>query len=115
MSTPEESNVALDSRSLAESLELKLVEVCEGRLGKLVWFRTDWQRGGAAIWKQGKSLTHDSLKARCGRLLAMIGMALENRPGAIKLLQNYDLDQRMRHRHSTQRNLVLAGIDALLR
>ena len=25
-----------------------LAEACEGRLSTITWFRTDWQRGGAA-------------------------------------------------------------------
>lgn len=35
-------------RDLAASLEPVLTEACEGRLDSIVWFRTDWQRGGAA-------------------------------------------------------------------
>lgn len=37
-----------DARSLAASLEPQLLAECEGRLGPVTWFRTDWQRGGAA-------------------------------------------------------------------
>ncbi len=37
-----------DQRAFASSLEPALREACEGRLGTLTWFRTDWQRGGAA-------------------------------------------------------------------
>jgi hypothetical protein len=37
-----------DSRSLASSLAPLLLQACEGRLGEIVWFKTDWQRGGAA-------------------------------------------------------------------
>jgi len=37
-----------DSRSLAASLEPVLAEACQGRLGKITWFKADWQRGGAA-------------------------------------------------------------------
>jgi aminoglycoside phosphotransferase (APT) family kinase protein len=36
------------ARSLAASLEPQLLEACRGRLGPITWFRTDWQRGGAA-------------------------------------------------------------------
>jgi len=35
-------------RDLAASLEPVLGEVCGGRLESITWFRTDWQRGGAA-------------------------------------------------------------------
>lgn len=37
-----------DRRSLAASLAPALSEVCEERLSDITWFRTDWQRGGAA-------------------------------------------------------------------
>ncbi len=37
-----------DARSLAQMLEPALVEACSGRLNDIAWFRTDWQRGGAA-------------------------------------------------------------------
>lgn len=37
-----------DPHSLAASLEPVLAEACEGRLSAITWFRTDWQRGGAA-------------------------------------------------------------------
>lgn len=37
-----------DPRALAASLEPVLLSVCEGRLRDVSWFRTDWQRGGAA-------------------------------------------------------------------
>jgi len=37
-----------DPRHLAETLAPVLAEACHGRLSKLSWFRTDWQRGGAA-------------------------------------------------------------------
>ena len=37
-----------DPRSLAASLGPQLDEACEGRLSTITWFRTDWQRGGAA-------------------------------------------------------------------
>ena len=35
-------------RDLAASLEPVLGDACEGRLESITWFRTDWQRGGAA-------------------------------------------------------------------
>lgn len=34
--------------SLAASLAPVLIEACDGRLSDIRWFRTDWQRGGAA-------------------------------------------------------------------
>jgi hypothetical protein len=39
-----------DSRSLAAALEPLLIETAGGggRLGHITWFKTDWQRGGAA-------------------------------------------------------------------
>jgi len=37
-----------DPASLAARLEPVLGEACEGRLSPVRWFRTDWQRGGAA-------------------------------------------------------------------
>ncbi len=36
------------AQSLAGSLEPVLAEQCNHRLGKISWFKTDWQRGGAA-------------------------------------------------------------------
>ena len=39
---------AADSRSLAASLAPLLGQACDGRLGEILWFKTDWQRGGAA-------------------------------------------------------------------
>ncbi len=36
------------SQDLAAALEPVLREACEGRLGSIGWFRTDWQRGGGA-------------------------------------------------------------------
>ena len=40
-----------DSRSLAASLAPVVRNACEGRLGEITWFKTDWQRGGAATGK----------------------------------------------------------------
>lgn len=37
-----------DSRSLAASLLPHLVQACEDRLHDVIWFKADWQRGGAA-------------------------------------------------------------------
>ena len=34
--------------SLAASLAPVLSDACDGRLGQISWFKTDWQRGGAA-------------------------------------------------------------------
>jgi aminoglycoside phosphotransferase (APT) family kinase protein len=36
------------TRNLASSLAPVLKEACEQRLSDIVWFKTDWQRGGAA-------------------------------------------------------------------
>ncbi|MHC5005664.1 MAG: phosphotransferase family protein, partial [Planctomycetota bacterium] len=61
MSTSEEPIVELDSRLLAESLAPTLLQACDQRLEELVWFRTDWQRGGAATatarWTQDDGTT----------------------------------------------------------
>jgi hypothetical protein len=43
---PEE--MAQDAHDLGPQLEAALVEACGGRLDDIHWFRTDWQRGGAA-------------------------------------------------------------------
>jgi len=37
-----------ETRNLASTLAPVLREACENRLSDIVWFRTDWQRGGAA-------------------------------------------------------------------
>ncbi|RMD63874.1 MAG: aminoglycoside phosphotransferase family protein [Planctomycetota bacterium] len=42
--TPSEGDVA----SLARQLAPALLEACDGKLSDLRWFRSDWQRGGAA-------------------------------------------------------------------
>jgi len=39
------------SRTLAASLIPLVVDGCEGRIEQIVWFKTDWQRGGAATAK----------------------------------------------------------------
>ena len=45
-------------KSLASSLEPVLKKQTENRLGDIHWFRTDWQRGGAATgfstWQNGE-------------------------------------------------------------
>lgn len=41
-------SVPADSRSLASSLAPLVAEACDGRLSEIRWFKTDWQRGGAA-------------------------------------------------------------------
>lgn len=47
------------NRALAEGLAGPLLEACGGRLEGLTWFRTDWQRGGAATahgrWTSGQT------------------------------------------------------------
>jgi hypothetical protein len=40
-----------DSRTLAASLGPLVAQACGGRLGEITWFKTDWQRGGAATGK----------------------------------------------------------------
>lgn len=45
-----------DHRSLAASLAPLVVETCSGKLGSVTWFRTDWQRGGAATGKSHYAL-----------------------------------------------------------
>ena len=40
-----------DSRTLASSLAPLIIEACERRLHDITWFKTDWQRGGAATGK----------------------------------------------------------------
>lgn len=46
--TPSAETAHADSRTLAASLAPLVAQACQGRLGQIVWFRTDWQRGGAA-------------------------------------------------------------------
>lgn len=48
MNQPLATAHSADSRSLAASLAPLLMQACEERLGDIVWFKTDWQRGGAA-------------------------------------------------------------------
>jgi hypothetical protein len=45
-----------DLRSLAASLAPVIRVECEGRLGEITWFKTDWQRGGAATGKSTYTL-----------------------------------------------------------
>lgn len=63
--TPPEP-VSTESASLqpfGASLAPVLLEVCEGRLAKVRWFRTDWQRGGAltgySVWTDAAGAEHD--------------------------------------------------------
>jgi hypothetical protein len=55
-STPPSDAGHRDARSLAQNLLPHLREVTDGRLGKVRWFKTDWQRGGAAtgrvMWRK---------------------------------------------------------------
>lgn len=44
----ESTGGASGGRDLAASLEPVLGAACDGRLDSITWFRTDWQRGGAA-------------------------------------------------------------------
>lgn len=41
----------IDSRALAATLAPLVAQACDGRLSEITWFRTDWQRGGAATGK----------------------------------------------------------------
>ncbi|MDG2292010.1 MAG: phosphotransferase, partial [Phycisphaerales bacterium] len=58
--TPPPSN---DHRSLAATLLPHLTEACDGRLHDVIWFKADWQRGGAATgrakWKSDRGEPHD--------------------------------------------------------
>jgi aminoglycoside phosphotransferase (APT) family kinase protein len=44
------------TRNLASSLAPVLNEACERRLSEIVWFKTDWQRGGAATGRSSYRL-----------------------------------------------------------
>jgi hypothetical protein len=48
-----------DSRTLAAALAPVLRQACEDRLGEITWFRTDWQRGGAATGESVYRLDDD--------------------------------------------------------
>ena len=48
---PSTDTARADARSLAASLAPLVAQACDGRLGEVTWFRTDWQRGGAATGK----------------------------------------------------------------
>lgn len=48
MTPPVAESNPTDARSLAASLTPELVRACDGKLSNVSWFRTDWQRGGAA-------------------------------------------------------------------
>lgn len=45
---PQHGNACSDQHTLGESLGPALREACEGKLGPIEWFRSVWQRGGAA-------------------------------------------------------------------
>lgn len=55
MNQPPTDATASHSRGLAAALAPQLNDICENRLHGIVWFRTDWQRGGAAtaraLWR----------------------------------------------------------------
>lgn len=42
------SNLPADAHDLGPNFEPYLLEACDGRLAEIRWFRTGWQRGGAA-------------------------------------------------------------------
>ncbi|MEO1129990.1 MAG: phosphotransferase [Planctomycetota bacterium] len=48
MSEPLPARLAASAHDLGPQMEPALVDACEGRLKDVHWFRTDWQRGGAA-------------------------------------------------------------------
>ncbi len=54
--TPPADTAVSDSRTLAASLAPLVANACDGRLGEVTWFRTDWQRGGAATGKSTYAL-----------------------------------------------------------
>jgi hypothetical protein len=59
-------------RDLAASLEPVLEQVCQGRLDSITWFRTDWQRGGAAPG-------HAEWRGEDGRRTVLVKMPLHPR------------------------------------
>lgn len=60
--TPSAETAHADSRTLAASLAPLVAQACDGRLGPIVWFRTDWQRGGAATGRCTYTLPDGSIK-----------------------------------------------------
>ncbi len=52
------------SQDLAAALEPVLREACEGRLGSIGWFRTDWQRGGGARRAAASGTVATEIRAR---------------------------------------------------
>jgi hypothetical protein len=52
-----------DHRNLAASLLPHLTEACDGRLQDVIWFKADWQRGGAATgraqWRTDRGVPAD--------------------------------------------------------
>lgn len=58
-----ESASSVIPTSLASSLEPELIKETNNKLGDIHWFRTDWQRSGAATgfakWRDGSAETQD--------------------------------------------------------
>lgn len=56
-------SIQRDARSLAASLLPHLEDACSGRLSDVIWFKADWQRGGAATgrgtWDPGDGAAFD--------------------------------------------------------
>ena len=48
MGEPLPDGLGVDAHDLGPQLEPALIEACAGRLSDIRWFRTSWQRGGAA-------------------------------------------------------------------
>lgn len=48
--------VTADARGLASSLAPLVIEACDNKLSDIIWFKADWQRGGAATAKAVFSL-----------------------------------------------------------
>lgn len=51
------------SHDLGPHMEPALLEACDGRISDIHWFRTSWQRGGAAT-AYAKAIVHDGEPAR---------------------------------------------------
>ncbi|MEM7228950.1 MAG: aminoglycoside phosphotransferase family protein, partial [Planctomycetota bacterium] len=52
--------MSASARQLAEGLVPAVRSACEDRLGEITWFRTDWQRGGAATGESTFRTDHDT-------------------------------------------------------
>lgn len=65
MTDPIPADLSRNPNELAHLLEPVLLAQCEGRLSDVRWFRTDWQRGGAATafatWSHEDGNTYDAV------------------------------------------------------